>query len=131
MFLQYIIWPLEVLLTMLRLYVLPVTKLLLTKYNPVMRPFYLVFKTQVLKIQLTNAFIFRAGSNQPPRFLNYFFSTYLLIYEDMPVGESEVRMLIYVKNRVQIYIYNFHFKMAQNMKMLAFQQQYYVTSMQF
>ncbi|KAM7385877.1 hypothetical protein PAMP_001926 [Pampus punctatissimus] len=26
------------------------------------------------------------GSNQPPRFLNYFFSTYLLIYEDMPVG---------------------------------------------
>lgn len=28
------------------------------------------------------------GSNQPPRFLNYFFSTYLLIYEDMPVGES-------------------------------------------
>lgn len=29
-----------------------------------------------------------AGSNQPPRFLNYFFSTYLLIYEDMPVGES-------------------------------------------
>lgn len=28
------------------------------------------------------------GSNQPPRFLNYFFSTYLLIYEDMPVGKS-------------------------------------------
>ncbi|CAG04744.1 unnamed protein product [Tetraodon nigroviridis] len=27
-----------------------------------------------------------AGSNQPPRFLNYFFSTYLLIYEDMPVA---------------------------------------------
>lgn len=27
------------------------------------------------------------GSNQPPRFLNYFFSTYLLIYEDMPVGK--------------------------------------------
>ncbi|TKS85339.1 Cadherin-23 Otocadherin [Collichthys lucidus] len=25
-------------------------------------------------------------SNQPPRFLNYFFSTYLLIYEDTPVG---------------------------------------------
>lgn len=33
----------------------------------------------------TNLF---TGSNQPPRFLNYFFSTYLLIYEDMPVGES-------------------------------------------
>lgn len=28
------------------------------------------------------------GSNQPPRFMNYFFSTYLLIYEDMPVGKS-------------------------------------------
>lgn len=31
--------------------------------------------------------LFFTGSNQPPRFLNYFFSTYLLIYEDMPVGE--------------------------------------------
>lgn len=31
-----------------------------------------------------------SGSNQPPRFLNYFFSTYLLIYEDMPVGEFNV-----------------------------------------
>ncbi|CAG6017760.1 unnamed protein product, partial [Menidia menidia] len=28
---------------------------------------------------------FCEGSNQPPRFLNYFFSTYLLIYEDMPI----------------------------------------------
>lgn len=32
--------------------------------------------------------LFITGSNQPPRFLNYFFSTYLLIYEDTPVGES-------------------------------------------
>ncbi|KAI4812232.1 hypothetical protein KUCAC02_023637, partial [Chaenocephalus aceratus] len=28
---------------------------------------------------------FCEGSNQPPRFLNYFFSTYLLIYEDTPI----------------------------------------------
>lgn len=34
--------------------------------------------------------LFTAGSNQPPRFLNYFFSTYLLIYEDMPIGKSTV-----------------------------------------
>ncbi|XP_031734609.1 cadherin-23 isoform X2 [Anarrhichthys ocellatus] len=32
------------------------------------------------------------GSNQPPRFLNYFFSTYLLIYEDMPVGSSVAQL---------------------------------------
>ncbi|KAI9533700.1 hypothetical protein NQZ68_019781 [Dissostichus eleginoides] len=32
-------------------------------------------------------------SNQPPRFLNYFFSTYLLIYEDTPVaGLSELQL---------------------------------------
>ncbi|XP_053189417.1 cadherin-23 isoform X2 [Scomber japonicus] len=33
-----------------------------------------------------------ASSNQPPRFLNYFFSTYLLIYEDMPVGSSVAQL---------------------------------------
>lgn len=38
--------------------------------------------------QMITIFSFIPGSNQPPRFLNYFFSTYLLIYEDMPVGES-------------------------------------------
>ncbi|KAF1375961.1 hypothetical protein PFLUV_G00225630 [Perca fluviatilis] len=35
---------------------------------------------------------FCEGSNQPPRFLNYFFSTYLLIYEDMPVGSSVAQL---------------------------------------
>ncbi|XP_056903807.1 cadherin-23 [Takifugu flavidus] len=35
---------------------------------------------------------FCKGSNQPPRFLNYFFSTYLLIYEDMPVGSSVAQL---------------------------------------
>ncbi|KAK2824047.1 hypothetical protein Q5P01_021222 [Channa striata] len=33
------------------------------------------------------------GSNQPPRFLNYFFSTYLLIYEDMPIGSSVTKLM--------------------------------------
>ncbi|RXN13947.1 cadherin-23-like isoform X1 [Labeo rohita] len=28
------------------------------------------------------------ASNQPPRFQNYFFQSYLLIYEDTPVGTS-------------------------------------------
>ncbi|CAB1425056.1 unnamed protein product [Pleuronectes platessa] len=32
------------------------------------------------------------GSNNPPRFLNYFFSTYLLIYEDMPIGSSVAQL---------------------------------------
>ncbi|XP_037320872.2 cadherin-23 [Pungitius pungitius] len=32
------------------------------------------------------------GSNQPPRFLNFFFSTYLLIYEDAPVGSSVAQL---------------------------------------
>ncbi|XP_068597669.1 cadherin-23 [Brachionichthys hirsutus] len=32
------------------------------------------------------------GSNQPPRFVNYFFSSYLLIYEDMPVGSSVAQL---------------------------------------
>ncbi|KAL1262589.1 hypothetical protein QQF64_005328 [Cirrhinus molitorella] len=27
------------------------------------------------------------ASNQPPRFQNYFFQSYLLIYENTPVGE--------------------------------------------
>ncbi|KAF3842337.1 hypothetical protein F7725_024288 [Dissostichus mawsoni] len=35
---------------------------------------------------------FCEGSNQPPRFLNYFFSTYLLIYEDTPVGSSVTQL---------------------------------------
>ncbi|XP_027861757.1 cadherin-23 isoform X2 [Xiphophorus couchianus] len=35
---------------------------------------------------------FCEGSNQPPRFLNYFFSTYLLIYEDMPIGSSVAQL---------------------------------------
>lgn len=43
-------------------------------------------------IEMITTFSFIAGSNQPPRFLNYFFSTYLLIYEDMPVGESHIWM---------------------------------------
>ncbi|XP_068183037.1 cadherin-23 [Antennarius striatus] len=32
------------------------------------------------------------GSNQAPRFVNYFFSSYLLIYEDMPVGSSVAQL---------------------------------------
>nr|XP_020454554.1 cadherin-23 isoform X2 [Monopterus albus] len=35
---------------------------------------------------------FCEGSNQPPRFLNYFFSTYLLIYEDTPIGSSVAQL---------------------------------------
>ncbi|XP_038594037.1 cadherin-23-like [Micropterus salmoides] len=35
---------------------------------------------------------FCEGSNQPPRFENYFFSTYLLIYEDTPVGSSVAQL---------------------------------------
>nr|XP_040035256.1 cadherin-23 isoform X2 [Gasterosteus aculeatus aculeatus] len=35
---------------------------------------------------------FCEGSNQPPRFLNFFFSTYLLIYEDAPVGSSVAQL---------------------------------------
>ncbi|KAK6293340.1 hypothetical protein J4Q44_G00356660 [Coregonus suidteri] len=31
---------------------------------------------------------FCEASNQPPRFQNYFFHSYLLIYENTPVGES-------------------------------------------
>ncbi|XDV49906.1 hypothetical protein PO909_019069 [Leuciscus waleckii] len=30
---------------------------------------------------------FSEASNQPPRFQNYFFQSYLLIYENTPVGE--------------------------------------------
>ncbi|XP_029030890.1 cadherin-23-like [Betta splendens] len=32
------------------------------------------------------------GSNQPPQFTNYFFQTYLLIYEDMPIGTSVTQL---------------------------------------
>ncbi|XP_030012447.1 cadherin-23-like [Sphaeramia orbicularis] len=35
---------------------------------------------------------FCEGSNQPPRFLNYFFSAYLLIYEDAPIGSSVAQL---------------------------------------
>ncbi|XP_028278698.1 cadherin-23 [Parambassis ranga] len=35
---------------------------------------------------------FCEGSNQPPRFVNYFFSTYLLIYEDTPIGSSVAQL---------------------------------------
>ncbi|KAF6725620.1 Cadherin-23 [Oryzias melastigma] len=35
---------------------------------------------------------FCEASNQPPRFLNYFFSTYLLIYEDTPIGSSVAQL---------------------------------------
>lgn len=49
----------------------------------------MLFVTSAVFIFLINLnTLLFTGSNQPPRFLNYFFSTYLLIYEDMPVGES-------------------------------------------
>lgn len=52
-------------------------------------PCWWVFVIIILFIFIINLnTILFTGSNQPPRFLNYFFSTYLLIYEDMPVGES-------------------------------------------
>ncbi|XP_037533900.1 cadherin-23 [Nematolebias whitei] len=35
---------------------------------------------------------FCEGYNQPPSFTNYFFSTYLLIYEDLPIGSSITKL---------------------------------------
>lgn len=91
---------------MLWLHVLLKKKLLLTICDPVMKTL-LTCNNGSGGIDSTNHdFIFIPGSNQPPRFLNYFFSTYLLIYEDMPVGESQVRTLIYVKKK-SVYIYFF------------------------
>ncbi|XP_039477829.1 cadherin-23 [Oreochromis aureus] len=48
----------------------------------------------VAKLLLAFLFLhsFCEGSNQPPRFLNYFFSTYLLIYEDTPIGSSVAQL---------------------------------------
>ncbi|KAF7666893.1 hypothetical protein LDENG_00090120 [Lucifuga dentata] len=35
---------------------------------------------------------FCESSNNPPRFLNYFFETYLLIYENTPIGTSVAQL---------------------------------------
>lgn len=72
---------------------------------------------------MTSFFI--TGSNQPPRFLNYFFSTYLLIYEDMPVGESPVRWIAHTcQTRVQKFSFCY-FKKVKSQKFLEFRQKYF------
>ena len=65
-------------------------------FNDIMKTLISIFWEVIWLTILPSLFI--TGSNQPPRFLNYFFSTYLLIYEDMPVGESlwSVSMLYFM-----------------------------------